>query len=150
VPDTGETAAAFLDLAPPLPSVNDLVPIDLPNVGQNGAPFVVIDPTKFAEDFCQDCSPPEARLLTATEAPINASAFGVPLAGTPAWKQVRSWYQISSEDRIINPAAERIMAARVDPSGERTITLRSGHASLITHAPEVADLIERAAKEAQQ
>jgi hypothetical protein len=42
------------------------------------------------------------------------------------------------------------MAARVDPSGERTITLRSGHASLITHAPEVADLIERAAKEAQQ
>lgn len=31
-----------------------------------------------------------------------------------------------------------------------TIVLRSGHASLITHADDVTNLIEHAAKEAQQ
>ena len=34
-PDTGETATVFNRLAPPLPSIADFTPIDLPHVGQN-------------------------------------------------------------------------------------------------------------------
>ncbi len=146
-PDTGETAADFNRLAPPLPSQADFVPIDLPHVGENNAPFVVIARTKFRQDFCQDCTPAQARLLLATEMPTNGSAFATPITGVPAWRQVPSWYQISGRDRIINPAAQRIMAKRMDPSGDRTITLQtSGHASPITHADQVAAFIERAAR----
>lgn len=145
-PDTGEAAGDFNRLAPPLPSAADFVPIDLPHVGENNAPFVVLAPAKFREDFCQDCSARRARLLAATAAPVNASAFGTPLTGTPAWKQFPAWYQISSRDHMINPAAQRIMARRMDPTGAHTIELRSGHASLITHPQQVAGFIERAAR----
>ena len=144
-PDAGETASDVNKLAPPLPSQRDFEPIDSPNVGDDGAPFVVIARDRFAEDFCQDCSAVRKRLLAATEAPINASAFGSPVTGTPAWRQFPAWYQVSSEDRIINPEAQRIMAQRMDPGGEHTITLRSSHASLISHAQQVAAFIERAA-----
>lgn len=144
-PDTGEAAGIFNQLAPPLPSQADFVPIDQPHVGQNNAPFVIIRRDKFAQDFCQDCSNTQRNLLTATEAPTNASAFGTPITGTPAWKQLTAWYQISSHDRIINPEAQRIMARRVDSSGTHTITLRSSHASLVSHAEQVTEFIERAA-----
>jgi pimeloyl-ACP methyl ester carboxylesterase len=145
-PDTGETASAFNQLAPPLPSQADFVPIDLPHVGQNGAPFVVIARDRFGQDFCQDCSAARAGLLAATEIPANASDFGTAVTGTPAWRQVRAWYQISSRDHIISRAAQAIMAKRMDPTGRHTITLESSHASLVTHAEQVAALIERAAR----
>jgi pimeloyl-ACP methyl ester carboxylesterase len=144
-PDTGETAADFNKLAPPLPSGNDFVPIDLPHTGQNGAPYVIIARDRFRADFCQDCPPRLGQLLAASEVPANASSFGIPLSGTPAWRQFPAWYQISSKDRIINPAAQQVMAHRLDPSGAQTITIKSGHASLITHSQQVARFIERAA-----
>jgi pimeloyl-ACP methyl ester carboxylesterase len=145
-PDTGETAADFNRLAPPLPSQADFVPIDLPHVGRNKAPFVVLARDKVQRDFCQDCSVAEARLVAATEVPINYSAFVTPITGTPAWKRVPAWYQISSRDRIVNPAAQRVFAKRIDPSGAHTITLASSHASLISHARQIAGFIERAAR----
>jgi pimeloyl-ACP methyl ester carboxylesterase len=145
-PDTGEAAGVFNQLAPPLPSSADFVPIDLPHVGRDNAPFVVIARDRFGQDFCQDCPAGEARLLTATEAPTDAAAFGTPIIGTPAWKQFPAWYQVSSRDRIVNPEAQRIMARRMDPTGERTITLASSHASPVSHAEQVAAFIERAAR----
>jgi pimeloyl-ACP methyl ester carboxylesterase len=145
-PDTGEAAAVFNQLAPPLPSAADFVPIDLPHVGQNGAPFVILARNRFAHDFCQDCRAGEAALLAATEVPINASAFSAPVRGVPAWRRVPAWYQISTRDRLINPAAQQIMARRMDPTGAHTIRLPAGHASLISHAEDVARFIERASR----
>lgn len=144
-PDTGEAAAVFNSLAPALPSLADFVPIDLPRVGQNDAPFVILARDRFRQDFCQDCNPTEAGVLAATEVPINFSAFGTPVTGTPAWREFPAWYQISTRDRIINPAAQEVMAERMDPSGTHTIRLKSSHASLISHAEQVARFIERAA-----
>ena len=138
-PDSGETVSDFNALAPPLPSQQDFQAID-------GGPFVIIARDRFPEDFCQDCSTTQKRLLAAKEAPINGASFGAAISGVPAWRQVPAWYQISSEDRIINPDAQRIMAQRMDPDGTRTITLRSSHASLISHAQQVAAFVERAAR----
>jgi pimeloyl-ACP methyl ester carboxylesterase len=146
VPDTGETASVPFELAPPVAGDSDLEPIDLPNTGQNGAPFVVIDRDRFAADFCGDCDQVEQQVLKATEAPANASDFDAPITGTPAWRTFPAWYQVSSEDLIINPDAQRTMAARFDPTGQRTITLRSSHASPLSHAEQVARFIERAAQ----
>lgn len=145
-PDTGEAAGVFNSLAPPLPSAGDFTPIDLPNVGQNNAPFVIVARDKFADDFCQDCGRKEATLLAASEVPTNASSFAVPISGVPAWRQVPAWYQISTRDRLINPAAQELMARRMDPGGTRTIRLASSHASLLSHADQVARFIERASR----
>jgi hypothetical protein len=101
---------------------------------------------RFRRDFCGDCSAAESKVLAASEVPINFSAFGTAITGTPAWRQHPAWYQISSHDRVINPSAQRVMARRMDPSGRRTITLRSSHGSLVSHSRQVAAFIERAAR----
>jgi pimeloyl-ACP methyl ester carboxylesterase len=144
-PDTGEIPLVINDLAPPLPSGADIVPIDLPNLGENGAPYVIVKRDRFADDFCQDCPPADGAVLAAEEIPINASAFGTPITGTPAWREFPAWYQISSRDHLINPDAERAMAQRMDPSGQHTITLRTGHAAMLTKSQAVTRFIERAA-----
>lgn len=144
-PDTGEDGLVFTRLAPPLPGDADIVPIDLPNVGQNGAPYLILDRTRFASDFCQDCSPGVGAVLASAEIPLNASAVSTPITGTPAWRQLPAWYQISTDDHIINPAAQQVMARRMDPSGQHTITLGTGHAAMLTRVEAVTAFIERAA-----
>jgi pimeloyl-ACP methyl ester carboxylesterase len=145
-PDTGESVVDQTELAPALPSQKDAVPIDLPDTGENGAPFILLKRDRFHADFCQDCSDAQAAVLAATETPFNASDFATPLTGTPAWKLVPAWYQISTEDRIINPALEAMLAKRMDPSGHHTIRIAAGHASMVTHPQQVADFIERATR----
>ncbi|MOA66632.1 hypothetical protein D3C78_1934650 [compost metagenome] len=61
----------------------------------------------------------------------------------PAWKKKPSWYQISSEDRMIHPENQKMMSARMNP--RKTITLAASHASLASKAAEVAALIDEAA-----
>jgi hypothetical protein len=70
------------------------------------------------------------------KAPL-ASTFGDNVTA-PAWKKKPSWYQISSEDRMISPENQRNMAARMNPS--KIITLAS-------KAAEVSALIDEAATE---
>jgi pimeloyl-ACP methyl ester carboxylesterase len=145
-PDTGESVVDQSKLAPALPSEQDAIPIDLPHTGENGAPFIILKRDRFRADFCQDCSAAQAGVMAATETPFNASDFAAPLTGTPAWKQVPAWYQISTADRIINPVLEAILAKRMDPTGHHTIRIASSHASMVTHPQQVASFIERAAR----
>ena len=62
----------------------------------------------------------------------------------PAWKPKPSWYQISSEDRMISPDNERRMADRI--GARKVITLAASHVSLASKHAEVAALIDEAAK----
>ena len=62
----------------------------------------------------------------------------------PAWKEKPSWYQISSEDRMIAPANEKRMAERM--GAKKIITLPASHASLASRPVEVCALIDEAAK----
>lgn len=76
------------------------------------------------------------------KAPL-ASTFGDSVTDA-AWKTKPSWYQISSEDRCINPDAERFMSARLN--ARKVIELKAGHASLASKPKEVAALIDEAAR----
>jgi pimeloyl-ACP methyl ester carboxylesterase len=55
-----------------------------------------------------------------------------------------SWYQISTNDRLIPPETEKWMAERMN--ARRTITLQTSHASVATHPDEIVDLIEEASR----
>ncbi|MDX2391860.1 alpha/beta hydrolase [Streptomyces sp. DK15] len=61
----------------------------------------------------------------------------------PAWRKKPSWYQVSTEDRMIHPDNERRMAERMNP--RKTIELDASHASLASRPGAVTDLIEAAA-----
>jgi hypothetical protein len=59
-----------------------------------------------------------------------------------AWREKPCWYQVSTEDRTINPELQRFLAKRMKAT---TIELKSSHVSLVSHPREIADLILTAA-----
>jgi hypothetical protein len=82
----------------------------------NAAPdsdgYVWINPKKFHESFCQDVTAEEALVMAVTQkAPVGSTCASK--VTVPAWKNKPSWYQISSEDRMIAPANEKRMAERM-------------------------------------
>jgi pimeloyl-ACP methyl ester carboxylesterase len=81
--------------------------------------------------------------MAVTQKPIAARCFD-DKTGAPAWKVKPSWYQVSSNDRMIPPETEHWFVERMKP--QKAITLPSSHASLASHPNEIAALIEEAAK----
>jgi pimeloyl-ACP methyl ester carboxylesterase len=60
----------------------------------------------------------------------------------PAWRTRPSWYLVTTEDRMIPPAAQRTMAQR---AGSDVVEVAGSHSTYLSHPAAVADLIKRAA-----
>ncbi|MCU0070236.1 alpha/beta hydrolase [Pseudomonas koreensis] len=119
------------------------LPAAAPNLAPDSDGFLWLKADKFHESFCQDLPADEALVMAVTQKAPLASTFG-DVISNPAWKNKPSWYQISSEDRMIHPDNQKRMSARLN--AKKVITLNAGHASLASHAAEVAALIDEAAK----
>jgi pimeloyl-ACP methyl ester carboxylesterase len=103
--------------------------------------FLWIGREKFHEAFVHDIDARQARVLAAVQKPVAKKSFGTPIS-TPAWKAKPSWFLITTDDRLVNPDSQKFMAKRM---GATTMFVRSSHASLISHAPQAAALIVKAA-----
>lgn len=119
------------------------VPAAAANIAPDSDGYVWIAQDKFHESFCQDLPIDEALVMAVTQKAPAGSIFGEAVTD-PAWKKKPSWYQVSTEDRMIHPDNERRMAERMSP--RRTIELAASHASLASQPAAVCDLIEEAAK----
>lgn len=137
VPDAGESVADLLGrLHAPMdgltPDADGLIWLD--------------DPSVYREVMAADVPAWKARLLAATQQPIAARAFGDKLTQA-AWQAKPSWYLVTENDKALQPRVQRLLAQHI---GARTVVLKSSHMSLVSHAREVAALIERAARSAGQ
>lgn len=133
-PDTGETLnSIFSEQTPPSGAAN---------IRPDNDGFLWVDPKKFHESFCQDLSKVEGDVLGAVQKPIAARCFDDKIT-EPAWKTLPTWYQVSENDNMIPPEAERRMAERMKA---KTISLPASHASLASKPNEVANLIIEAAE----
>jgi pimeloyl-ACP methyl ester carboxylesterase len=112
------------------------------NIAPDSDGFVWIKQDKFQESFCQDLPADEALVMAVTQKAPVGSTFG-DLISDPAWKKKPTWYQVSTNDRMIHPDSERQMAERMKP--QSTIELDASHASLASQPVAIADLIDRAA-----
>jgi pimeloyl-ACP methyl ester carboxylesterase len=101
------------------------------------AGMLVIDPAHMAAVFAGDLPDAESDALVANQRSVSPLIFSDKM-GPPAWKQHKSWYAVSEDDRMINPGAERFMAARARAT---TIALKASHVSLLSHPQQVAGLI---------
>ncbi|MFL9998670.1 alpha/beta hydrolase [Paraburkholderia sediminicola] len=135
-PDAGESPGGI---------TQQHLPVAAPNLEPDSDGYLWIKPEKFHESFCQDLTSDEALVMAVTQKAPLASTFGDTITA-PAWKKKPSWYQISSDDRMISPENEERMSARLN--ARRIITLAASHASLASKAVEVAALIDEAATEA--
>lgn len=134
-PDAGESPGGLSQALPPAA---------FPNLAPDSDGYLWIKFDKFHESFCQDLGADEALVMAVGQKAPLASTFGDNVTA-PAWKKKPVWYQLSSEDRMINPENQKRMAERMKP--RRTLTLDASHASLASRAGEVAALIDEAARE---
>lgn len=132
-PDAGESPGGISQAAPPAA---------IANLAPDSDGYLWIKPDKFHESFCQDLTPDEALVMAVTQKAPLASTFGNAVTA-PAWKAKPCWYQVSSEDRMINPENQQRMSERMQP--RKIITLAASHASLASRPVEVAALIDEAA-----
>lgn len=132
-PDAGESPGGI---------TQQHLPVAAPNLAPDSDGYLWLKPDKFHESFCQDLPEEEGFVMGVTQKAPLASTFGDNISD-PAWKHKPSWYQISSQDRMIAPENQKAMSARLN--ARKVITLDAGHASLASHPVEVAALIDEAA-----
>ncbi|MEU8460682.1 alpha/beta hydrolase [Streptomyces sp. NPDC029003] len=132
-PDSGESPGQLTEQHPPA-AVAHIAP------DSDGYLWIARD--AFRESFAQDLPQDEARVMAVTQKAPLASTFGDAVTA-PAWRVKPSWYQVSTQDRMIHPDSERMMAERMNP--RKTIELDASHASLASQPGPVTDLIESAA-----
>jgi len=102
-----------------------------------------LDKDMFPDNFCQDIDKAEGIVMAITQRPISAKCFEDKITDA-GWKNLPCFYQVSEEDRMIPPPAEQFMAQRMNA---KTISLKSSHASMVSHPKEIADFILNAAEE---
>jgi pimeloyl-ACP methyl ester carboxylesterase len=132
-PDSGESVASLITDPPPGAPVPPILP------PQDG--FLFLDKAKFPAAFAADVDPGKAAFMADSQVPWGVEA----LNGTvrePAWKARPSWYLVATDDRMIPPAAQRVMAQR---AGATVVEVRGSHAVYVSRPDVVAALIARAA-----
>lgn len=134
-PDAGESLAKLQQAGPPDPDS----PILPPNNG-----FIWLDKTKFHARFCADLSASAAAFMADSQVPLGLASATTEITH-PAWKSKKSWYIVAKDDKMIPPDAERMMAKRM---GATVTEIKASHAVYISHAKEIATIIEQAANNA--
>jgi len=136
-PDKGESVSSLIKDPPPGATAPPILP------PQDG--FLFLDKAKFPASFAADVEPEKAAFMADSQVPWGVEA----LSGTitsPAWSSKPSWYLVVTEDKMIPPAAQRLMSKR---AGSTVVEVAGSHAIYVSQPEAVASLIERAAAEVQ-
>jgi len=136
-PDKGESVQTLIANPPPGGPVPPILP------PQNG--FLFLDRAKFAGAFAADVAPAEAAFMADSQVPWGLNALTGAVT-EPAWKSKRSWYLVTTEDKMIPPPAQREMAKR---AGSTVLETKGSHAVYVSQPRAVIKLIEQAAKDAE-
>jgi pimeloyl-ACP methyl ester carboxylesterase len=132
-PDAGESVSTLIANPPPGAPVPPILP---PVDG-----FLMLDKAKFAASFAADVRPSLASFMADSQVPWGVAALEGKVTA-PAWKVKPSWYLVATDDRMIPPPAQRIMANRAKAT---TVEVPGSHAVYVSDPKAVAKLIEQAA-----
>jgi pimeloyl-ACP methyl ester carboxylesterase len=136
-PDSGESVSTLIQNPPPGAPVPPILP------PQDG--YLLLDAAKFPASFAGDVSADKAAFMADSQVPWGVAALSGAIS-EPAWKTKPSWYLLTTEDKMIPPAAQRIMSKR---AGSTVVEVKGSHAIYVSQPGAVASLIEKAAKGAQ-
>jgi len=128
-PDIGESTTDVEKSGPMSPVVSRF------EVDAGG--FLYLPLAVVQEFLAQDLSAAEVRVLAAAQPPIRASAL-LDRVTKAAWRTKPSWYAVTDEDRMISPALQREIAARIEA---RVLSLRAGHVPFLSKPKDTADVI---------
>lgn len=139
-PEAGETALELTGKFPGSTLGRTLAPPVKLSAGGND---LYILQAQFHDQFAADVPVAVARLMAAGQRPIAEAALSE-TSTEPAWKSTPSWFIYGDRDKNIPSAAMAFMAERAK-SRQTVVVKGASHVVMVSHAPEVASLIERAA-----
>jgi pimeloyl-ACP methyl ester carboxylesterase len=109
--------------------------------------FTYIDPAQFHEYFAADLSAEQAAFMARSQVLNFADNFSATITAA-AWRSKPSWMAVAGKDRMINPDLERWYATRAN--SHKVEVPGASHAVYVSHAKEVAAVIEDAAEHSQK
>jgi pimeloyl-ACP methyl ester carboxylesterase len=133
-PSEGESVEKLIANPPPGAPVPPILP---PRDGR-----LFLDRDEFHASFAADVDADEAEFMADSQVPWGVDA----LRGTiskAAWRSRPSWYLLTTEDRMIPPPAQRLMAQR---AGATVVEERGSHSIYVSRPNAVAALIAEAAR----
>lgn len=131
-PDEGESVASLIANPPPGAPVPPILP------PQDG--FLTLDRDKFAAAFAADLDPKVAAFRADSQVGWGLAALEATVKN-PAWRTKPSLYVIATDDKMIPPPAQQMMAKR---SGATVTEIKASHALYESQPAAVATAIERA------
>jgi pimeloyl-ACP methyl ester carboxylesterase len=132
-PESGESVAKLAQL--PTQPGESRAPVLPPRDG-----YRIVDPEKFPTAFAADVPLSTTRFMADSQLPWGLAAVQAEVRDV-AWKVKPVSYLVTTQDRMIPPSVQRMMAKR---SGARTIEVASSHAVMLSRPREVAAFIESA------
>jgi pimeloyl-ACP methyl ester carboxylesterase len=104
--------------------------------------FLFLDQAKFHASFAADVDDEKAAFMADAQVPWGVEALKGAVT-QPAWKAKPSWYLVATEDKMIPPAAQRLMSKR---AGSTVVEEKGSHAIYVSKPQAVAALIQAAVK----
>src|SRR6266436_3515061 len=136
-PDRGESVATLIkDPVPGAPVPPIMPPVD---------GYLFLDKAKFPASFAGDVSREKAVFMADSQVPWGVNALNGTIS-EPAWRTKPSWYLLTTDDRMIPPVAQRLMAKRASAT---VVEVKASHAIFVSQPQADASLIEKAAKGVQ-
>jgi pimeloyl-ACP methyl ester carboxylesterase len=133
-PDEGESVSSLIKDPPPGAPAPPILP------PQDG--YLLLDRAKFHASFAADLDRGKAEFLADSQVPWGIEALNGTVS-RPAWKIKPSWYLVATDDRMIPPPAQRLMAKR---AGATVVEVSGSHAVYVSKPDAVAALIVKAAR----
>ena len=132
-PDKGESVNTLIG---GFPADGPQPPILPPRDG-----FLFLDRDKFHASFAADLPADLAAFMADSQVPWGVDATAGQVTD-PAWRTKPSWYMVTTQDRMIPPAAQRTVSRR---AGSDVVEVAGSHSIYVSQRAAVADLIKQAA-----
>jgi pimeloyl-ACP methyl ester carboxylesterase len=104
---------------------------------QDKAGFLSLSPEGVAKHFAQDLPAAQTRVIAATQGPIRAASFDEKVTAA-AWKTRPSWYVLTQQDHMIQPALQQAMAEKIHA---HIVALPTSHVPQLSKPAQVANAI---------